>query len=926
MPPYLSAGYPTFLLNFMVPTMITHTPDRILPIIVLTLSLISLPAGGASSSRKADDRVFSLSNGTATCTVTVRDGILSGDALEVTPPSGSARPSAGTDAGFAFEIMWTDWQAPGKNNNAENPVVLGPRDFFFRSGESHRFDGTGEEVRLTFAARESPLKLVVTYRLEPNAFYVRRKLSLSDSTERGHFLAYVSGKFTVSGRHPSVLHRGGFGQPVALLAGGAGVFFGVEYPAADNTLAGDPRGALTVSCRQEMGMRIMRDPVESNWTVFGVTPDPRLKYWFFEYVNRIRVAPLAPYALYNSWYDLRAPEMVADTLQIMNEANVLRMVRLIRENMIRKHGIHLDAFVLDDGWDVYKSDWALRSREFPRGLKPISDALAETETRLGIWFGPIGGYSHSDWRVGWMTDHGYEAVNNQLCLAGANYSRLFRERTTDFVRKDGVRYFKWDGIQFSCSEPAHGHPVGIYSRRAVLESLIDKCAAVRAGNPDVYLNITSGTWLSPWWVQYANQIWMQGADYGYADVPSFSKRDAAMTYRDLILYDDFTRQGYWFPIANLMTVGIIKGNLERLGSAEEPLEKFTDDVLLCLARGISMYELYISPDLLVEGEWKAISEALLWARDRFPVLSHTAMIGGDPGKRQPYGYTHWKGNRGIVAARNPWIDRSALTLRFDAADGLDAKAAGLVLERVYPTKWISPRLYRAGDAADLPLEGFETAVYEIYPLAEAARPLVAGVRFDERRLDDGRLALTVFQGKPLLLNPKTVSGLTADGVEGKTLDGLRRVTPPPPPLSSSAIAPAGGGASIWVNLDPSVGSATVALLVTRDASFAGRPLPRFTLTLDGVPVTTNREQAKGSWDWYLAPTGRGNHELRITLPDTTRWKGTVSAWVLSTQEGKGEEILCSTAKNLPSPPMPPRPWPSAEVRRTIPIGTCAVAR
>jgi len=206
-------------------------------------------------------------------------------------------------------------------------------------------------------------------------------------------------------------------------------------------------------------MRIMRDPVESNWTVFGVTPDSRVKYWFFEYLNRLRVVPLMPYVLYNSWYDLRAPEMVKDSLHIMNEANVLRMVSLLRENMIRKHRIHLNAFVLDDGWDVYKSDWVLRPVEFPRGLRPIADALAQTETSLGLWFGPIGGYSHSDWRVGWMKSHGYEAVNGQLCLAGVNYSRLFRSGRRTSSKRRGCDTSNGTGY----SSPAAILPMAIRS-------------------------------------------------------------------------------------------------------------------------------------------------------------------------------------------------------------------------------------------------------------------------------------------------------------------------------------------------------------------------------------------------------------------------------------------------------------------------------
>jgi hypothetical protein len=912
--------------------MYTRFVIRVFSLMVFQAMLVSSGyAAGGISSRASESgiRIISLANEMATCSISIRDSVLAGDTLEIRASSGVAqnRLKSGTDAGFAFEIMWTDWQAPGKNNNAENPVVLGPGDFRFRSSTSRRLEGGGEEVALTFFARESSLRLVVTYRLDGGAFYVRRKLSLSDSTAHGHFLQFVSGRFAVSGRSTRIIHRGGFGQPVGLLSGRAGLFFGVEYPAADNTVLQDAHGNLIVSCRQEMGMRIMSDAVESNWTVFGLTPDARVKYWFFDYVNRLRVAPLRPYALYNTWYDLRAPEMVRDTLRVMNEANVLRMARLLRENMIRKHGIHLDAFVLDDGWDVYKSDWVLRPQEFPHGLRPIADTLAQMGTGLGVWVGPIGGYSHRDWRVGWMKSHGYETVNDELCLAGVNYSRLFRERTTDFVKNDGVRYFKWDGIQFSCSDPSHGHPVGIFSRRAVLESLIDKCRAVRGASPDVFLNITSGTWLSPWWVQYANQIWMQGADYGYADVPSFNKRDAAMTYRDMVLYDDLTRQEYWFPIANLMTHGVIKANLERLGSLEEPLEKFTDDELLYFARGISMYELYISPDLLTEGEWDVISKAMLWARDRFPILSHTAMVGGDPGKRQPYGYVHWNGGRGIVAARNPWIERSVLKVRFDAADGLDENAASLVLERVYPSRWISPRLYRCGEVAEFPLEGFETAVYELYPLADATRPLIAGVRFDERTLEDGRRAITVFEGKPLLLNPRMVSALTVEGSRRRTLEFMAEARRPSHPVISSRVRSIDRGAAINVNLDSTVRSATVAVLVKPAAALAGKQLPRFAVMLDGLPANTSGEENKGAWEWYLTKTGAGNHDLAFVLPDTAAgWKGKVSAWVLSVQEGTGKEVLCTTVKAAGSPPMPPEPWPAAEVHRTLSIGECAVER
>jgi hypothetical protein len=72
--------------------------------------------------------------------------------------------------------------------------------------------------------------------------------------------------------------------------------------------------------------------------------------------------------------------------------------------------------------------------------------------------------------------------------------------------------------------------------------------------------------------------------------------------------------------------------------------------------------------------------------------------------------------------------------------------------------------------------------------------------------------------------------------------------------------------------------------------------------------------------------GGGKHNIVLTSPDSVRWKGSVLAWVLSTQEAKGEEIICTTAKTVKPPLMPPKPWPVEEVRRTSPIGKCVVER
>lgn len=184
-----------------------------------------------------------------------------------------------------------------------------------------------------------------------------------------------------------------------------------------------------------------------------------------------------------------------------------------------------------------------------------------------------------------------------------------------------------------------------------------------------------------------------------------------------------------------------------LGGEEEPLDKFTDNALLYFARGISMGELYISPDLLTDDEWDALAGAILWAKDRFHVLASTEMIGGDPEKREAYGYAHFDGTRGIIAARNSFIEPQSLRVELTPSLGLDANATSLVVERVYPTRKIFRKLQRAGSTLEIPLQGYETAVYEIYPLEEATELLIAGATYEVVTRDKRSFKVKIFNGK-----------------------------------------------------------------------------------------------------------------------------------------------------------------------------------
>ena len=838
-----------------------------------------------------------------------------------------------TDAGFALEVMWTGWRAPGKVNNADNPVTLTAQDFRLEQQEIIELEGDVKQLRLFFKGIDIPIDLCLTYQLEPGAFYIRRKVAVKDSSFGLHFLQKIWAYCSIVSGDAKVIKQGGFGQPVALHYKDGGAFFGLEYPASENRVHLKENGKTHILCGQEIGERIGKEWIESEWAIAALTPNNYVKYWFFKYVDKIRVAALRPYILYNSWYDLRSPDITEDPLTVMNEENVMRIIRKFRENMVEKYGIKLNAFVLDDGWDVYRSDWVLREKEFPRGLKPIADELKKTDTALGMWFGPIGGYSKRNWRIEWMKAHGYEVVGNQLCLAGKNYRRLFKKRVTDFVEKEGVGYYKWDGMQYSCSEPDHGHPVGIYSRRAVMETVIDLCRSVREKNPHIFLNITSGTWLSPWWVKYANTIWMQGGDYGYSDVPSVSRRDRAITYRDMVLFEDYGKNDFWFPIANLMTHGIIKGHLQKLGGEEEPLDKFTDNALLYFARGVSMYELYISPDILTEGEWNAIARSIVWAKDRFPILTNTEMIGGDPGKREPYGYAHFKGDRGIIAARNPYIESNTLKVKLSPACGLNADADSLVVERVYPTRWIDPKLYSTGASIEIPLDGYETAIYEIYPLQEFDIPLLAGVIFDSMSANGSLYAMRVYRATKdaRILNPEKIKSITYAGKQIDSDELSISAEPLAEPVSGySVTSTARDGYSeldVQFNIEESTPQAALAVLFEPDGSSSGSELPGVTVLIDGKEAEAKLEAQKGLWSWYTVDVTAGRHLAKVRVEPTQgrgEWSGRASVWLICRQQQKGREISFELNTDVFERPMPPLPWLPGELRINVKLGETEV--
>ena len=420
-------------------------------------------------------------------------------------------------------------------------------------------------------------------------------------------------------------------------------FFGIEYPLSKAKISQDD-----ISLSYQAGKRIANEWYSAPCAIIGVSEPGKLKEWFFRYLERARHRPAQPHLLYNTWYDLRN----------YNQEQILNSLKILKSNLLDPYQIELDAVVLDSTWDNPKHLWEFDSERFPEGITLIKKVAQKLGALPGLWLSPRGGYSLRLWkRITGNLGKGYEKNFSGYCLPGRDYFTFFSERIQDFTAQ-GVNYFKIDNIGKRCLIPWHQHRPGRYSNEAYLDSILKIMEQTHRQNPSVYFNLTRGTWLSPFWLLWADCIWLGGMDYGYAGEGSL--REKLITYRDILIYDAFGKKDYQFPLNGVMTHGVIKAHYQF--SEPEPIKEFEHNVIMYFGRGVSTWELYISPDILTAQEWELLAKWIHWAKENWEILKNTEMVLGNPAKGEIYGYLHKNKNQALLVLRNPREKSKSLSI------------------------------------------------------------------------------------------------------------------------------------------------------------------------------------------------------------------------------------------------------------------------
>ena len=473
-------------------------------------------------------------------------------------------------------------------------------------------------------------------------------------------------------------------------------FLAFEHPLSESKVEGN-----RVTCSIARQLPLEHHQRASYSSVIGVAASGQLRRDFLRYIERERAHPYRTFLHYNSWYDL-------GYFTPYGEADALDAINGFGRELHEKRGVTLDSFLFDDGWDNHDSLWKFNSG-FPHGLTPIRAAAQKYGAAPGIWLSPWGGYdSPRKQRLAYGKLHGYEEDSEGFVLSGPRYYERFREVCVEMIHRYGVNQFKFDGT----ADTSTVYPGSRFN--SDFDAMIALIEDLRAAEKNLYVNLTSGTYPSPFWLRYADSTWRGGDDHSFAGAGT--DRQRWITYRDAATHEHVVRRGPLYPLNSLMLHGMIYARYaDKLKT--DPGHDFPSEVRSYFGTGTQLQEMYITHSLLSNEDWNTLAEAALWSRRNADILVDTHWIGGDPGKLEVYGWASWSPRGGIITLRNPDQAPHAYELDVQSAFELPAGAAETYIAR---SPWKdaagAPAIHlRAGQARTFQLEPFEVLTLEAAP-------------------------------------------------------------------------------------------------------------------------------------------------------------------------------------------------------------------
>ena len=468
-------------------------------------------------------------------------------------------------------------------------------------------------------------------------------------------------------------------------------FFGAETPFAESILTSN-RVRFRVGTALPLGPNVVYDFT----AVAGVFPVGQLRRSFAYYLERERAAPCRQLLHFNSWYDVAHD---------VSEAEMLTAISACELELHQRRDMALDSYAMDDGWyNPSLGFWAVDINKFPHQFDLLQSNVTAVGSHLGLWISPLGGYPPCQQEL--VQDAINEGiVTSNLDLSIPTYYTWWTNECATFILSNAMNYFKWDNAGYGVTPH--------------FMALLLAADALRGYSTNLFINVTVGSWPSPFWLNHIDSTWRGGCDTGAAGVGD--AREQWITYRDGETWRNIVQPAPLYPLTSLMLGGIIQAN--HGGVISQAGTDLRHEARSFFGSGVNLQELYLTPSMLTSDSWNHIAEAAAWARTNASVLVDSHWVGGNPNNLDVYGWAAWTPEKGTVVLRNPSSQTNSISFDIGEAFELpdDAQTA-YNLTPAYADQRPTVTQLQAGQPAFITLLPFEVLVFDALPAPETPQP------------------------------------------------------------------------------------------------------------------------------------------------------------------------------------------------------------
>jgi len=423
-------------------------------------------------------------------------------------------------------------------------------------------------------------------------------------------------------------------------------FIGVEHPAAF-TVPGERLELYHHPVWDDEGV------IESFPAVYGVAQTHGgAAEAFMDYLWRIRNPRLErPFITVTSGWSTRSiggGEYIAGY-----ESNLAFMEAML------ELGLRPDAMAIDAGYFDRRSLFRHKGDDDEDTLfRRFAEQVHEHGLELSVWVSHNG---RTGMDMEWIREQGWEtgggpgsySQGEYVVMMQPSFEEALATRFSEIAGRVGARHLKidWDNECATNGRFAERYPTPEHVREASIRAFNRIDTRMREANPDLITR--NGWWPSPWWLQWADHVWLATSGDGeYAALPSRTQRDRDNTHRDEMYHQITVRAETPFPLDAFDNHGFAHAVSNPM--SEQP-HTWLDNAVLQFTRGTTYLHMPVCPESLSEEEAQVLQQVLDWMHYHADELGTrgTRMVGGSPAAGEIYGYLHPSGAGAWLVLRNP---------------------------------------------------------------------------------------------------------------------------------------------------------------------------------------------------------------------------------------------------------------------------------